>query len=120
MALLDLSENRLVSDLLASISLRTLRYVRLGLAADPDRIATAVETWRAVQRAVTRRDIDEVLETAVNRMDASRDAAVRAIVPEPPSPASRKTAAGPARTPSAASPRRPPEPAAPRQRSVTS
>ncbi len=98
-ALLDLSENRLISDLLASISLRTLRYVRLGLAADPDRIGTAIESWRALQRAVARRDNDKVLQMAINRIEASRDAAVRAIVtPPPPASVSGKTASAPARS----------------------
>jgi len=119
-ALLDLSENRLISDLLASISLRTLRYVRLGLAVDPDRIATAVKTWRALQRAVARRDIDEVLQMAAKRIDASRDAAVRAIV-SPPSasaaPVSRKTASTPARSRPSVPSRRPSVPRASRPRS---
>ena len=35
LAMTDLSSNRLIVDLLTSISLRTLRYVRLGLATDP-------------------------------------------------------------------------------------
>lgn len=79
MAMLSLSENRLVGDLLASISLRTLRYVRLGLAADPSRIPLAMKTWRELHRAVKRRDIDAVLDTATKRIESSRDAAVRAI-----------------------------------------
>jgi DNA-binding GntR family transcriptional regulator len=81
MAMLALPGNRLVADLLASISLRTLRYVRLGLTADPARVPSAVKTWRALHRAVVRREVDEVLEVAAKRMDASRDSAVRAIVP---------------------------------------
>lgn len=114
-ALLDLSQNRLISDLLASISLRTLRYVRLGLAVDPGRIAGALKTWRALQRAVARRDIEEVLQTATNRMDASRDAAVRAIVAPPvpvPAPVSRKTASSPARSRPSTPSRRPSTPRA--------
>lgn len=118
-ALLDLSENKLISDLLASISLRTLRYVRLGLAEDPDRIATAVKSWRALQRAVARRDIDEVLHMAGRRIDASRDAAVRAIVSPsaPASPVSRKAASTPARSRPSVPSRRPSAPRASRPRS---
>lgn len=123
-ALLDLSENKLISDLLASISLRTLRYVRLGLAEDPDRIATAVKSWRALQRAVARRDIDEVLQMAGRRIDASRDAAVRAIVspsaaavPVSRKAVSRKTASTPARSRPSAPSRRPSAPRASRPRS---
>lgn len=118
-ALLDLSENKLISDLLASISLRTLRYVRLGLAEDPDRIATAVKSWRALQRAVARRDIDEVLQMAGRRIDASRDAAVRAIVSPsaPASPVTRKAASTPARSRPSVPSRRPSAPRALRPRS---
>lgn len=98
-ALLDLSENRLISDLLASISLRALRYVRLGLVADPDRIGTAIKSWRALQRTVARRDTEEVLQAAINRIEASRDVAVRATVAAPPpAPVSCKTASVPARS----------------------
>lgn len=106
MAMLDLSDNRLISDLLASISIRTLRYVRLGLAVNPERIAAGVKSWRALQRAIVRRDIDEVLETAVKRIDASRDAAVRAIEP-PAAPLTRKAGSGPARSRSRAASRQP-------------
>jgi DNA-binding GntR family transcriptional regulator len=116
-ALLDLSENRLISDLLASISLRTLRYVRLGLAQDPDRIGTAVKSWQALQRAVAKRDIDEVLERAVRRIDASRDAAVRAIVSPSPAAVSRKAASAPIRSQPLAPSRRPSASRASRQRS---
>lgn len=97
MALLELSDNRLVGELLASTSLRTLRYVRLGLAADPDRILLAVKNWRALQRAVVRRNLEEILEITLKRLDTSRDAAVRAIVP-PAALSSGKSASGPARS----------------------
>ena len=56
--------------------------VRLGLAADPPRMARAMETWRALHRAITRRDVDEVLSTAVRRMELSRDAAAHAALPQ--------------------------------------
>jgi DNA-binding GntR family transcriptional regulator len=79
----ELCRNRLIVDLLTSISLRTLRYVRLGLAANPDSVRNTVKTWRALQRAVQKRDIDAVLETAERRIDVSRDAAIRAIEPPP-------------------------------------
>jgi DNA-binding GntR family transcriptional regulator len=88
-AMLSLADNRLIGDLLASISLRTLRYVRLGLAADPSRIPLAVKTWRDLQRAVKRRDEEAVLDTATRRIESSRDAAVRAIGSSPPRPAAK-------------------------------
>ena len=77
----ELCANGLIVDLLISISLRTLRYVRLGLAANPELLSGSLKTWRALQRAVQKRDVDAVLETAQRRIDTSRDSAVRAIAP---------------------------------------
>ncbi|RWA51909.1 GntR family transcriptional regulator [Cupriavidus sp. UYMSc13B] len=79
MAMADLSSNRLVGELLNSISLRVLRYVRLGLASRPGSLENSFKTWRALQRAITRRDIDAVLETAHKRIGNSREAAIRAL-----------------------------------------
>jgi len=120
MALFELAGNRLVADLLASISLRTLRYVRLGLAVGPERLPIAVKSWRALQRAVGRRNIDEVLDTAAKRIDASRDAALRALLPAPGRPAaSGKASSAPARPrPSPPSPRSSAPPGARRRRAV--
>jgi DNA-binding GntR family transcriptional regulator len=83
LAMIDLASNRLIADLLTSISLRTLRYVRLGLAADPEMLQDSVKTWRALQRAVVKRDTEAVLEVADRRIRGSRDAAVRALAPTP-------------------------------------
>lgn len=96
MAMADLSGNRLVADLLNSISLRTLRYVRLGLAANPGSLENSIKTWRALQRAVAKRDIDAVLQTARKRIESSRDAAIRALAsgtPKGNGAASRRSAA---------------------------
>lgn len=79
MDMFKLAEGRLIADLLASISLRVLRFVRVGLAADPPRMAKAMKTWRALHRAIARRDVDEVLSTAARRMELSRDAAANAV-----------------------------------------
>ncbi len=81
LAMTELSKNRIIVDLLTSISLRTLRYVRLGLAADPALMHLSLRSWRALQRAVERRDIEAVLKTARKRIQGSRDAAVRALTP---------------------------------------
>ncbi len=53
--------------------------MRLGLAANPNALEGSLKTWRALHRAVTKRDIDLVLQTAKKRIENSRDAAVRAI-----------------------------------------
>jgi DNA-binding GntR family transcriptional regulator len=93
LAMIDLSSNRLIIDLLTSISLRTLRYIRLGLAANPERLHSSLKTWRALPRAVERRDIPAVLETAQKRIEGPRDSAMRAIAP-PPSAARGRAGAG--------------------------
>lgn len=118
MAITQLAENRLIADLLASIGLRTLRYVRLGLAADPVSMRVAVKTWQSLHRAVARRDINQVLETTAKRIEASRDAAVRALAPQE-EPVSRKTASAPGRSkPSALSRPASAKSAAPRRRAA--
>ncbi|MBL8378143.1 MAG: GntR family transcriptional regulator [Burkholderiales bacterium] len=88
-AIADLCSNRLLVDLLKSIALRTLRYVRLGLAGAPALLPNSVKSWRALARAVARGDVTQVLETAARRIADTRDAAVRAIEP----PARRARAA---------------------------
>lgn len=82
LALFDLAPGRLVADMLASISLRTLRYVRLGLLNHPQRMARSANSWRALQNAVARRDIDDVLRTVEDRIASSRDAALQALEPD--------------------------------------
>ncbi|MBL8382401.1 MAG: GntR family transcriptional regulator, partial [Burkholderiales bacterium] len=89
-AIADLGSNRLVTDLLKSIALRTLRYVRLGLAAAPSMLPNSVRSWRALARAVASGDAALVLETAARRIADTRDAAVRAIEP----PARERRAGG--------------------------
>ena len=79
LAMTELSSNQLIVDLLTSIALRTARYVRLGLVADPERLRSSLRTWRALQRAIDRGDIAEVRATAHKRIESSRDSAVRAM-----------------------------------------
>jgi DNA-binding GntR family transcriptional regulator len=79
-----LCRNRLLADMLKSISLRTLRYVRLGLAGAPQAIPQSLRTWRSLQRAAARHDAAQVLEVARGRMEDTRDAAVRALLSAPP------------------------------------
>jgi DNA-binding GntR family transcriptional regulator len=103
MDMLKLAGGGLVAELLASISLRVLSYVRLGHAADPPSLAASMKSWRALHKAIARRDVDEVLATLAKRIQLSRDAAVQAIQPSPavpgPSPAvSRTGASGRARS----------------------
>lgn len=123
MDMFKLAGEGLVAELLASISLRILGYVRLGHEADPSRMATAMKSWRALHKAIARRDVDEVLATAASRIELSREAAVRAVQPSSPAatPAINRTAASvrarpqpsaPSRKPSAPPASRPRRPAA--------
>lgn len=80
-AVFDLCGNRLLADMLESISLRTLRYVRMGLSGSPQAIPRSLRTWGTLHRAIARGDVGAVLETARSRMDDTRDAAVRALAP---------------------------------------
>ncbi|QBQ99928.1 GntR family transcriptional regulator [Paraburkholderia pallida] len=82
-ATIGLCHNRLLVDILHSISLRTLRYVRLGMVAAPQTIRTSLEVWRAMQDAAMRRDGPLLLALATSRLDEARDAAVRAVVEQP-------------------------------------
>ncbi len=79
LAIADLCSNRLLAELLKSIALRTLRYVRLGRVANPKRIPKSMLTWRALHQAVTDRDTDAVLAIANERIAEIRDASVKAL-----------------------------------------
>lgn len=84
LAIADLCSNRLVVDQLKAISLRTLRYVRLGLVASPAAIPRSLRTWRSFHAAVARRDTPLVLELAAKRIGAIRDLSVGAVSKSPP------------------------------------
>jgi DNA-binding GntR family transcriptional regulator len=81
-ALVDLCGNKLLVDMLQSISLRTLRYVRLGLDAAPQTIPGSLKTWRGLHAAIVKRDDDLILSIVRMRMDEARDAAIRAVAME--------------------------------------
>lgn len=79
LAVADLCSNRLLAELLKSIALRTLRYVRLGRVANPQRIPRSLQTWRALHQAVAQRDSEAVLTIAAARIDEIRKASVLAL-----------------------------------------
>jgi DNA-binding GntR family transcriptional regulator len=78
-ATISLCRNRLLVDILHSISLRTFRYVRLGLVAAPQSIRASLKVWRALQKAAIKRDDEQLLALAAARLDEAREAAIRAI-----------------------------------------
>lgn len=79
LAIADLCSNRLVVDQLKAISLRTLRYTRLGLASAPDAVERSLKSWRAFQAAVVKRDTAAVIESASKRISNIRDLSVAAM-----------------------------------------
>lgn len=79
LAIADLCPNRLLANLLKSIALRTLRYVRLGRADNPRSVPASLRTWRTLHQAVAGRDTDAVLTIAAARIDEIRRTSVRAL-----------------------------------------
>ena len=79
LAIADLCSNRLLADLLKSIALRTLRYIRLGRVANPKRIPSSLKTWAALHKAVAGRDTGAVLTIAAERIADIRAAAALAL-----------------------------------------
>ncbi|MFT0172634.1 GntR family transcriptional regulator [Paraburkholderia mimosarum] len=80
---ISLCHNRLLVDILHSISLRTFRYVRLGMVSAPQSIGASLKVWRALQKAAIKRDEELLLGLAASRLDEARDAAIRAIAAKP-------------------------------------
>jgi DNA-binding GntR family transcriptional regulator len=96
----ELSSNRFAVDLLASILLRTLRYVRLAFETEPKGREASLASWRALKRAADKRDVELLLKAARKRMDNSFASTVRVIdartAPagageDVPAPATRRT-----------------------------
>jgi DNA-binding GntR family transcriptional regulator len=79
LAIADLCSNRLVVDQLKTISLRTMRYVRLGLSASDSAVAGSLKGWRAFLKAVAKRDVPQVVEAATRRIGLVRDFSVAEI-----------------------------------------
>lgn len=96
LGIVDLCSNRLIADLLTSISLRTLRHIRLGYLADPQGIVRSVMNWRAVHRSVVRRDLALVLKAVQERMEEARAAALESVRPATPTQAQGTRAPVPA------------------------
>lgn len=79
LSLADLSGNRLVVDNLKQLSLRTLRYVRIGLASSPEALARSLRGWKSIHAAVVKRDTAHVIETALKRIGSIRELSVAAV-----------------------------------------
>jgi len=82
-SLIDLCSNKLLVDMLQSISLRTFRYVRLGVVDAPQTIPASLKTWRMLHSAAAKRDADLIVSIAQKRIDHARDAALRAVTATP-------------------------------------
>ncbi|WP_405911725.1 GntR family transcriptional regulator [Streptomyces sp. NBC_00963] len=73
------ASNQTLADLLQSVSLQTLRYVRLGLARDPGSIPRSLESWHTLRAAVAAGKAAPVVRIAVDRIERIRDAALVAL-----------------------------------------
>ncbi len=77
--MIELCGNRILVDLLKSVSLKTLRYIRLGRTTYPETVRHSMATWRAWLRAVKNRQTAEVLNLATERNLEVRELAVKAL-----------------------------------------
>ncbi|MFF4764069.1 GntR family transcriptional regulator [Streptomyces sp. NPDC001292] len=73
------ASNRTLADLLQSVSIQTLRYVRLGLAHHPENIPRSLESWHALRDAVAAGEVAPVVRIAEDRIERVRDAALEAL-----------------------------------------
>jgi DNA-binding GntR family transcriptional regulator len=73
------ASNQTLADLLQSVSLQTLRYVRLGLSHQPENIPRSLESWHALHAAVAAGKPAPVVKIAEDRIKRVRDAALEAL-----------------------------------------
>jgi len=73
-----LCDNRLLFDMVQSLALQTLRYSRLGFGTAHG-IERSLRDWKAIVRAVRRRDAAKAAELVRRRIAGSRDAAMQAL-----------------------------------------
>ncbi len=78
LAAVRLVGNRTLTDIVTSLALRSLRYTRLGLAA-PARRRQSIALWREALAAIRAGNAKRAGELAVQRVQASRDEALRQI-----------------------------------------
>ncbi|MCM5569938.1 GntR family transcriptional regulator [Burkholderiaceae bacterium FT117] len=76
-----LCENGLLYDMVQSLALQTLRYSRLGFGTEQG-IARSLREWKAILRAVRRRDAAKAAQLVRRRIGGSRDAAMQALKAE--------------------------------------
>jgi DNA-binding GntR family transcriptional regulator len=79
LAIADLGGKRLLANLLKSVALRTLRYVRLGRSANPRSVPASLRSWRALRQAVAERDTGAVLSIAAARIEEIRRTSLLAL-----------------------------------------
>lgn len=85
-AIFDACRNALLGDLLKSISLRTLRYLRLGLAHGHNVIPTSLRSWEDLHLSILKGPPELIITTARQRIHKARDAAVQALLSNSPRP----------------------------------
>ncbi|WP_405911897.1 GntR family transcriptional regulator [Streptomyces sp. NBC_00963] len=78
-AITSAASNRTLADLLQSLAIQTLRYVRLGLAYHPENIPRSLDSWHALRTAVAAGEVAPVVRIAEERIERVRDAALTAL-----------------------------------------
>ncbi|WP_345351276.1 GntR family transcriptional regulator [Rhodococcus olei] len=82
-AVAQVSSNRILAELLQSVSLQALRYVRVGLAANATEVPRYAERWRGLHGAILAHDTERAVDFAGQRISSIRDAALRALGESP-------------------------------------
>ena len=77
------AQNPRLAEMIASLSLQTLRYSKLGLRSRARR-QESIALWRATRDAIRAGDVPLARTLAVERIHRSRDEALRAIAAAPP------------------------------------
>ncbi len=72
------ARNPRLAEMIASVSLQTLRYSKLGLRSR-ERRRESIALWRATRDAISRGDVAMAAELAVQRIEKSRDEALCSI-----------------------------------------
>ncbi|KRF10612.1 GntR family transcriptional regulator [Nocardioides sp. Soil796] len=74
-----ISDNQILADLLQSVSLQTLRYVRLGLGSKPNYIKDNLKGWRQLHKAIIAGDVEKAVVLAQKRISTVHASAATAV-----------------------------------------
>lgn len=83
-AVFEACRNALLGDMLKSISLRTLRYLRMGLAHGSNALPDSMRSWKTLHEAIASGPPELIIATAQRRIHVARDAAIDALQEQAP------------------------------------